>query len=331
MATTFDTSQGVLSNRGYARSRRLFSNLNSGPRFDEDAVTVTRSDPDVADKIQEFSLYYRVYNPSSLRSTESPPLVVVHGGPSLPSDYLYPLIQQFPSSRSIIFYDQLGCGRSSQPEDKCMYSIDNAVHDLEELIHSLQLSTFHLLGHSFGGIVAYEYAKADSRHRSNSKCLSLTLDSTPSNIEISLQECTRLEDEIKSELVLEGKEPQDSSSTVQDRLRRRNECRTEEMPESLVTAIERRGTTFGPEAVADYVAYPPSSCSLPPVLLIRGQYDFVTEKCVEGWRKIFSPDSNPRGNSYREEEMRNCAHYCHLEDAQKFGDLIKSQLFINDY
>jgi len=212
-----------------------------------------------------------------------------------------------------------------------MYSIENAVHDLEELIHSLQLNKFHLLGHSFGGCVAYEFAKADGLHSSGSKCLSLTLDSTPDNMKTSLEECSRLEDEVKRELILEDKESQEASRLVQDRLRRRNECRTEEMPDSLVTAIENRGTTFGPEAVAGYVAYPPSSHSLPPVLLIRGQYDFITEKCVQGWRKIFAQDSNPRGNAYREEEMSNCAHYCHLEDAQSFGELIKSHCFINDY
>jgi pimeloyl-ACP methyl ester carboxylesterase len=69
-------------------------------------------------KAEEFSMYYRVYNQSSMHCAESPPIVVIHGGPSLPSNYLYPLVQQFGTSRSIIFYDQLGCGQSSAPEDR---------------------------------------------------------------------------------------------------------------------------------------------------------------------------------------------------------------------
>jgi hypothetical protein len=53
-----------------------------GPRFKEDVIKVTRIDPlSVAAVSQEFSLYYRVYNPSNIHSTESPPLVVIHGGP----------------------------------------------------------------------------------------------------------------------------------------------------------------------------------------------------------------------------------------------------------
>lgn len=294
-------------------------------------MTVTRWDANEAD-VKEFSLHYRIHNPSIIHSTESPPLVVLHGGPSLPSNYLYPVAQQFAKSRSIIFYDQLGCGRSSRTDDICMYSIDNAVQDLAELVHSLHLEKFHLLGHSFGGIVAYEYAKAHALHQGNGRCLSLTLISTPSNMKTSLEECSRLEEEIKSELILENLNCEEAKRMVMDRLRKRNECRLEEMPEPLVTAIESRGTTFGPESVSDYIARPPSrDFSLPPVLMIRGQYDFITEKCVEGWREIFSKGANTGGTAYREEEMSNCAHYCHLEDGQSFGELLKSHCFINDY
>lgn len=206
------------------------------------------------------------------------------------------------------------------------------MHDLQVLIETLHLEKFHLLGHSFGGIVAYEYAKATTTlNPSGSKCLSLTLDSTPCNMQVSLDECIRLENEIKSQLILEGMKPEEVSRLVQDRLRKRNECRAEVMPDSLATAIENRGTVFGPEEVSDYIAYPPPSHCLPPVLLIRGQYDFITEKCVKGWREIFALESNSRGNAYREEEMSGCAHYCHLEDAKSFGELIKSHCFINDY
>lgn len=324
MATAFESAnQGALSNNGYACSgnriqmRSRFGRFNFGPRFTEGEITVTRCE-------RELSLYYRIYNPSSLHS-ESPPIVVVHGGPSLPSNYLYPIAHCLPTSRSIIFYDQIGCGQSSQPEDNCMYSIENAVNDLNELIESLHLNKFHLMGHSFGGIVAYEYAKADLGH---GKCLSLILDSTPSNMKTSLEECSRLEEEVRSELTLENIEPQEAA--IKDQLRKRVECRLEEMPDPLVTAIESRGTTFGPESVSDYIACP-SHHTLPPVLLIRGQYDFITEKCIEGWRQIFGQDSNTKGVAYREEEMKNCAHYCHLEDAAHFGELIKNHCFVNDY
>lgn len=110
----------------------------------------------------------------------------------------------------------------------------------------------------------------------------------------------------------------------------------------LVTAINSRGYTFGPDAVRNYIALPPTyllhSTSpravnaatklLPPVLLIRGEHDFVTEECTRGWRKIFTADTTL---GYREEVLTNCSHYCHLENPLGFGELIKDQCFINDY
>lgn len=89
--TTYHTgpARGVLPNDGYGCSSRrgIRGAFRFGPRYDEGTIAVTRTAPganadDVgAGRTKEFSLYYRVYNPSSLRSEDSPPLVVVHGGP----------------------------------------------------------------------------------------------------------------------------------------------------------------------------------------------------------------------------------------------------------
>eukprot|EP00970_Alexandrium_tamarense_P005695 scaffold933_cov190-Alexandrium_tamarense.AAC.15 len=268
---------------------------------------------------------------------------------SLPSNYLYPLAQNMPSSRSIIFYDQIGCGRSSQPEDEEIYSIESSVGDLDELVKALQLKSFHLLGHSFGGILAYEFAKsklADGNAigiESPYKCLSLILANTPCNMQTSLDECARLEEEIKVEMTsLKTLSKSDSvfATAIKDRLRKRYECRTQDIPEPLVDAIKNRGVAAwsGPEAVCDYVAHSPLSQScdsagygLPSVLLIRGEFDFITDDCTAGWRSIFTHNSTSRCNAYREEIMQHCAHYCHLEDGQTFGDLVKNHCFINDY
>lgn len=228
----------------------------------------------------------------------------------------------------------------------CRYSIENAVSDLKELVRSLDLNKFHILGHSFGGVVAFEYAKSsledDDQHHD---CLSLTLSNAPSNMALSHEESGRLVKSINEEFMLENNAASDMpvSRIVNERFRKRHECRTENVPEPLVTAIQSRGLTFGPEAVRDYIAFPPathlshsssprsvnaSNKLMPPVLLIRGEHDFVTEECIRGWRKIFTTDVTI---GYREEVMNDCAHYCHLEDPQGFGELIKSHCFINDY
>jgi hypothetical protein len=76
---------------------------------------------EVESKIMEpitetYNLSYRIFRPMTLSSKQACPIVVLHGGPSVPSDYLYPLVDVVPY-RSIVFYDQLGCGRSDVPQD----------------------------------------------------------------------------------------------------------------------------------------------------------------------------------------------------------------------
>jgi len=66
-------------------------------------------------------------------STEALPLLVGHGGPGVPSDYLFPLVEIL--QRPVIFFDQLGCERSDRPEPADQeYSITTSVRDLAAVI-----------------------------------------------------------------------------------------------------------------------------------------------------------------------------------------------------
>ena len=57
----------------------------------------------------------------------------------------------------IIMYDQIGCGNSSIPNDPSIYNRQTWLKELDALIKHLQLSSFHLLGQSFGGMLAIMY------------------------------------------------------------------------------------------------------------------------------------------------------------------------------
>lgn len=63
----------------------------------------------------------------------------------MPSNYLYPLEDVVPY-RSIVFYDQLGCGSSDEPKDISQYSIEDSVQDLKVLLKKLGVRRFHLYG-----------------------------------------------------------------------------------------------------------------------------------------------------------------------------------------
>lgn len=87
------------------------------------------------------------------------PLLVIHGGPGYPHDYLRPL-EDLGLDRPIIFYDQLGCGKSDRPDDTKLWTIDRFRDEVSTLLRALSLKRVHILGHSWGGILAVEYTLA---------------------------------------------------------------------------------------------------------------------------------------------------------------------------
>lgn len=89
-------------------------------------------------------------------SSQATPLIVIHGGPGAPHDYLEPHAA-LAGERPVIFYDQLGCGRSEQPDNPALWRLPRFVEELAALVAALKLERFHLLGHSWGSIVAAEY------------------------------------------------------------------------------------------------------------------------------------------------------------------------------
>ena len=85
------------------------------------------------------------------------PLVVVHGGPGLSHDYLLPLAS-LATERPVVFYDQLGGGRSACADDPALWRLERFVAELRAVCQALAPQGFHLLGHSWGSILAVELA-----------------------------------------------------------------------------------------------------------------------------------------------------------------------------
>jgi proline-specific peptidase len=90
-------------------------------------------------------------------SGDATPLVLLHGGPAGGSDYMRPIARMFSDERPVVLYDQLGCGKSDQPDDPSLWRIDRFASELAELRVALGLERVHLLGQSFGGMLAIEY------------------------------------------------------------------------------------------------------------------------------------------------------------------------------
>ena len=105
---------------------------------------------------ETFQTYYRTFG---LRGGSQTPLIALHGGPGLSHDYLQ-VLSDLSASRPIILYDQIGNARSSHLDDKptSFWTIDLFVEQLESVISHFQLKDYDVLGHSWGGILASEFA-----------------------------------------------------------------------------------------------------------------------------------------------------------------------------
>lgn len=92
-------------------------------------------------------------------------LLTLHGGPGFPHDYLE-CFEDFLPQKGIGFYyyDQLGVGNSDQPDDPSLWTINRYREEVEQVRKGLGLDKFYLYGHSWGGMLAIEYALAHQDH-----------------------------------------------------------------------------------------------------------------------------------------------------------------------
>jgi proline iminopeptidase len=88
-------------------------------------------------------------------------LLLLNGGPGATHEY-FECFESFLPRQNIefIYYDQLGCGLSDNPKDTTMWDLNRFVEEVEQVRTALHLTkdNFYLLGHSWGGILAMQYA-----------------------------------------------------------------------------------------------------------------------------------------------------------------------------
>jgi len=88
-------------------------------------------------------------------------LLLLNGGPGATHEYFECFESFLPAEGiEIIYYDQLGCGFSDNPNDTSMWDLPRYVEEVDQVRKALNLTNgnFYLLGHSWGGILSMEYA-----------------------------------------------------------------------------------------------------------------------------------------------------------------------------
>jgi len=252
--------------------------------------------------------------------------------------------------------------------------VEDMVDDLEVLLEKLACGEgFHLLGHSFGGVLVYEYLRRARRRQTKlrdstgsvsggtkddgdgaSGCQSAILASTPSSIEECEAYCEEkllkgIRDELEKEESCPFSQIMDGEGLAQSVFRRRHECRVEPLPLPLQQSFQMAGysssrSSAGLKSVRDYKASSTEGATettsdeqhddsddnkfpFPPVLILRGQHDFVTQESCENWSTILTSDSiSGKGDEAAVQMMTlaGCSHYGMVENESLYGGVLSS-------
>lgn len=185
------------------------------------------------------NVWYRLLG----RNQPGLPLLLLHGGPGFPHDYLEPL-EPLKDERPVIFYDQLGCGNSDRPEDPSLWTLERFLDELEQVIQVLKLEKFHLLGQSWGSMLAVDFML----NRRSSNVVSLIL-SGPclSVIRFTADQKAWLVEfpEGMQRIIQEKEASRDFQSTEYQEAMwayyKRHVCRLDPWPDCLMRSLEKMG------------------------------------------------------------------------------------------
>lgn len=222
-------------------------------------------------------------------------LLCLHGGPGLSSDYLRDSHSRLAAGRfSVVSYDQLGCGASDRPDDPSLWSLSRYVEEVEMVREALGLGRVHLLGQSWGAMLAIEYALAYP-----DAIKTLILADGAASVPHLVGEQQRLRAALGPETVAmmqrheaEGTFEHPEYTAAIDILTFRHVCRLRVWPDSLLRSVSGVNNAVyhalqGPNeflftgALKDWDRLGDLHRIDRPALVLCGQYDHVTPACSE--------------------------------------------------
>lgn len=261
------------------------------------------------------------------------PLLLLHGGPGAGHDYLEPL-QGLARDREVIFFDQLGCGRSDQPADRSLWRIERFVREVDTVRTALGLDRIHLLGQSWGGWLGIEYLLSQPRG-----IVSATLASTSASIPQFVAEANRLKAQLPPEMVAvmqrceaagDWRNPQYEAAVME--FYRRHLCRLDPWPDALLRSVRNLDgnavyeTMNGPNEfivignLRDWDRIARLAEIRVPTLITVGRFDEIPPVCAETMRRGIAGS--------RVVVFEHSGHTAHLEETERYlqvvGDFLQA-------
>ena len=268
------------------------------------------------------------------------PLVTLHGGPGGTHDYLEPYSRLAGEGRAVIFYDQLGAGRSTHLRDKAadFWTVELFLAELDNLLRHLGIEKgYHLLGQSWGGMLGAEHGV-----RRPAGLRSLVISDSPASMVLWVQEADRLRQALAPEVQqallrheAAGSTDSPEYATAVRVFYDRHLCRLDPWPESLNRSFQYMQedptvyhTMNGPSEF--HVIGTLKTWSIidrleriqAPVLLISGRHDEATPATVQPYADRI-PDVHWR-------IFEESSHLPHLEESEACLKLVAEFLAANE-
>jgi proline-specific peptidase len=259
------------------------------------------------------------------------PLLLLHGGPGAGHDYLEPLTA-LADERPIIFYDQLGCGKSDIPADQSLWETARFVDETAAVRQALDLEKVHLLGQSWGGWLAIDYMLAGPEG-----VVSLTLANTSASVDEFIDECRRLLAELPDDVratiercEAEGTTASPEYQAASFEFYARHLCRLPEWPDYMLRSLANSqaspvyGYMWGPSEftvtgnLKDWDRRAQLGKIAVPTLILSGRYDEMGVPAQE--------TMNAGIPGSRLHIFENSSHTPHAEEPEQFQSVLRQFL-----
>ena len=277
------------------------------------------------------------------------PIIILHGGPGATHAYLTDLAYlQKAHNRTVIFYDQLGCGNSTRFKERRLdtkfWTVELFIAELNNLISHLGLTEYDLLGHSWGGMLGAEYAIQKNDKDSSRGLKRLIISNSPASMKLWVTSC----DEWRALLPREIDETLEKYEKAQDydaepykaavlEFYQRHVCRVrhpdgvQPFPDpvmNMIKLLEEDDTVYftmnGPSeftvigSLKEWSVIGRLEAISVPTLVINGEFDEGRRICVEPFARDI------KGAEWV--TIEGASHCAHVEKTEEYCELVVNWL-----